>query len=213
MELTNLLSARQPKNKAKVGGGKISRLQHFFGVMKIRFCASGAYLLPVFSIFALVLNACAPSATPTFFVPPAEPPQIIQITAIISTALPTTIPTIIISSPTPTCTNNLTFNQDVTIPDGTNVQPGQPIDKQWLVTNNGTCNWDSRYHLKLTSGDTMSAPTEQPLFPARAGAQAKLRILFTAPQDTGTYQSAWQAVGPDGTTFGEVISIQVIVGP
>jgi hypothetical protein len=179
--------------------------------MKIRF-SSGAYLLAVLFIIAL-LNACAPSAAPTFFIPPTESPQIIPVTAIIITALPTTIQTIIIPSPTPTCTNNLTFVQDVTIPDGTNVQPNQPIDKQWLVTNSGTCNWDSRYRLKLISGDTMSAPSEQPLFPARAGAQAKLRILFTAPQETGTYQSTWQAVGPGGTTFGTVVSIQVIVGP
>jgi len=164
-------------------------------------------------MFPLILNACAPSSTPTFFVPPTEPLQIIPIIATIVTLLPTTIPTISIPTPTPTCSNNLTYIQDVTIPDGTNVSASQPINKQWLVSNSGTCNWDSRYRFKLISGDAMSAPVEQALYPARAGAQAKLSILFTAPQDSGSYQSSWQAAAPDGTAFGAVVSIQVTVGP
>lgn len=91
------------------------------------------------------------------------------------------------------------------------VLPGAPVDKQWLVTNSGTCNWDSRYHLKLISGDAMGAATEQALYPARAGAQATLRIVFTAPQEAGTYQSEWHAVAPDGQIYGDQISIEIVV--
>jgi methionine-rich copper-binding protein CopC len=59
----------------------------------------------------------------------------------------------------------------------------------------------------------MAVPIEQALYPARAGAQAKLRILFTAPQAAGTYQSSWQAIAPDGTAFGAVVSIQITISP
>ena len=165
--------------------------------------------------FVLILNACAPSSTPTFFVPPTELPQVNPVTALVVTAAPTTVPTVLIPTPTPTptCTNNLTYIQDLTIPDGTTVSSGQSIDKQWLVSNSGTCNWDSRYRLKLISGDAMAAPVEQALYPARAGAQAKLQIIFTAPLNAGTYQSAWQAIAPDGTTFGTLVNIQITVGP
>ncbi len=165
--------------------------------------------------FVLILNACAPSSTPTFFVPPTELPQINPVTAVVLTTAPTSIPTVVISppTPTPTCTNNLTYIQDLTIPDGTTVSPSQAIDKQWLVSNSGICNWDSRYRLKFISGDAMAAPVEQALYPARAGAQAKLRILFTAPQVAGTYESTWQAIAPDGTTFGTPVNIQITVGP
>jgi len=59
----------------------------------------------------------------------------------------------------------------------------------------------------------MGAQIEQALYPARAGTQAKIRVLFTAPQDAGIYQSAWQAVAPDGTLFGDPFSINITVGP
>jgi hypothetical protein len=107
----------------------------------------------------------------------------------------------------------LTFSQDLTIPDGSIIQPGASIEKEWLVTNSGTCNWDAFYRLKLVSGESLGAPVEQALFPARAGGQANLRIIFTAPLVTGTYQSAWQAFSPDGTAFGDAVFMTINVSP
>jgi hypothetical protein len=167
----------------------------------------------LFFIIIIALSACAPPSTPTYFVAPTEAAQLIQITAIPVTAPVTTIPTLIIPTPTPPCTNNLTFVQDQTVPDGTNFTPGATIDKQWIVNNSGSCNWDSRYRLKLISGDNMNAPKEQALYPARAGSKATLRIVFTAPKNSGTYQSAWQAYTPDGSSFGSEVYIQITVGP
>ncbi len=99
------------------------------------------------------------------------------------------------------------------MPDGTSVTPGEKIDKQWLVTNVGTCNWDAAYRLKLISGDAMGAPAEQALYPARAGTQATLRIVFTAPQAAGNYVTVWQAVAPDGSAFGQTVTLQINVAP
>jgi Ig-like domain from next to BRCA1 gene len=214
MALMNLRSVLQLKNNCIYWGGSILRPNNILGVMKTRLSPS-LNRHAIFLAFVFILNACTPSSTPTFFIPPTELPQINPVTAPVVTAAPTTVPTVLIPTPTPTptCTNNLTYIQDLTIPDGTTVSSGQSIDKQWLVSNSGTCNWDSRYRLKLISGDAMAAPVEQALYPARAGAQVKLRILFTAPQDAGTYQSAWQAVAPDGTAFGTLVNIQITVGP
>jgi hypothetical protein len=102
--------------------------------------------------------------------------------------------------------------EDLSIPDGTLVTPGQRLDKRWRVENNGTCNWDERYRVKLIAGPPLGAPEEQALYPARAGTQAEVRILFTAPQETGTYRSAWQAFSPDGLPFGDPFFIEVTVG-
>jgi hypothetical protein len=101
----------------------------------------------------------------------------------------------------------------LTVPDGSLIPPGASIDKQWLVTNSGTCDWDSSYRLRFVGGDPLGADAEQALYPARAGRQATLRILFTAPAAAGTYQSAWQAISPDGTAFGDAIYITVNVSP
>ncbi len=87
------------------------------------------------------------------------------------------------------------------------------MDKQWLVQNSGSCNWDSTYRLKWIGGDPMGAATEQSLYPARAGTQATLRIIFSAPAGEGLYESAWQAVDPDGNVFGDLVFIKIVVTP
>jgi hypothetical protein len=63
-------------------------------------------------------------------------------------------------------------------------------------------------------GNALGAVEEQALYPARAGTQAVIRILFQAPDEPGVYRSAWEAVDPEGNAFGDpiYIEIQVIVG-
>ena len=173
----------------------------------------GSIRLALSLTILLGFGACSPSATPTFFIPPTEAAQLIPNTAVVLPPTVTSVPPLVIPTPTVPCTNDLTYVRDLTIPDGTNLTPGESIDKEWLVTNSGSCNWDSRYRLKLISGDALGAPNEQALFPARAGTQATLRIVFTAPPNSGTYQSAWQALAPDGSAFGSEVYIQITVGP
>jgi hypothetical protein len=179
----------------------------------------------IVSAFILILlwtlPACAPTAPPTVFHPPGGsasptmPPSGLEPAAatpiILSTDTITPAPIQITLAPP--CTDGLAFLLDLTIPDGTVVLPNQSVDKQWLVENSGTCNWDSRYRLRWAGGETIGAPTEVALYPARAGARVTLRILFTAPSAAGTYQSQWQAVSPDGTLFGDPVYMQIIVAP
>jgi hypothetical protein len=115
------------------------------------------------------------------------------------------------TSPTPACTAGLTFVSDLTIPDGTIVAPGETLDKRWQVENSGTCNWDSGFSLRLVAGPDLGAPVEQGLFPARSGTGTRIRILFTAPQEPGTYRSEWQAFDPAGNPFGDSFYIEIAV--
>jgi len=167
-------------------------------------------LLPI--IF--FVQACAPQLTSTPFRPPTALPP--------TQPLATTTPVPALFTPQPAltapatattgvCANDLTFVDDITFDDNTSVLPNASMDKQWLVQNSGTCNWDSSYRFKLIGGDSLGAQAEQALYPARAGGQATLRILFTAPLVIGAYQSAWQAFAPDGTAFGDAVFIQIIV--
>lgn len=115
------------------------------------------------------------------------------------------------ATPTPSCTNNLRFIEDLSIPDGTVVSPGIPLDKRWNLENNGTCNWDQDYRVRLVGGPEMGAKAEQALYPARSGAQATIRMVFVAPQEPGAYRSAWQAHDPDGQPFGDIFYIDIVV--
>ncbi len=169
-------------------------------------------LLSIFFIIFL-LAACTGQVTPTLYVPPTR----------VST--PDTIPKIPSDAdlefekdrlspqltPSPVCTPELIFLSDITIPDGTIVNPEEILDKRWLVENSGSCNWDRRFSLRLIAGPDMGAQPEIALFPARSGAQAKIRMLFTAPPNPGTHRSAWQAQDPHGNLFGDPIFIEVVV--
>ncbi len=155
----------------------------------------------------LFLVACKGSNYPTPFPSPISVPTP-------TLGIPTTVTAPIlppVPTSTPVCSDNLMFISDVTIPDRTVVAPGSLLDKQWLVQNNGDCNWDTRYRLRLISGDSLGAVTEQALYPARAGTQATLRILFTAPQATGEFISEWQTFNANGIPFGESFFIKIEV--
>jgi hypothetical protein len=177
---------------------------------------SSLQLILLFIIF--LTSSCASQPEPTPFRPPTSIPPtqpLATITSIPTTLALTETPTQgVIFTPTSTiCTNILSFLDDVTVEDGTSFSPNTSIDKQWLVQNDGTCDWDSTYALKWVGGDPMSANTEQPLYPARAGTQATIRIVFTAPTEIGEYESAWQAVDPDGNIFGDLVFIKIVVIP
>jgi len=163
-------------------------------------------------------SACSPALTPTPFIPPTEPAPLIEPTLIIKptqqiiVVQPTLLPTIVIPTTNPEeCVNNLTFITDITIPDNTSVTYGSTMDKQWLVENNGTCNWDSSYRLRHVNGASLGAPEEIALYPARAGTQAIIQIIFTAPFTADFFESEWQAFDENGVAFGDPIFIKINV--
>ncbi len=168
-------------------------------------------------ISTIILAACGGQVNrPVDDSAPFRPPTLSAVEALPSpTDTPTAPPTLSVATlrvtPTLPCSNNLAFESDETIPDGSKVAPGASLDKRWQVKNTGTCNWDERYHLKLVDGDSLGAVSDQALYPARAGSEAILRLVFTAPPDPGTYRSAWQAFGPDGQSFGDPVFIEVDV--
>ena len=182
--------------------------------MKPHNCFNPRATLLIILLAFLIFPACAPTPTPTPFIPPKAPtPTQVLVqgsTPIIPTSTP--VPEAVASpTATPPCTDGLAFVEDISIPDGTIVSPNASVDKRWLVQNNGSCNWDSRYRLKFVGGLEMGATTEQALYPARSGAQATIRINFTAPGEPGTYTTAWQAVDPNGEPFGDAVFMEIVV--
>ena len=156
----------------------------------------------IFIAFLLVFSmaACVPDKVTS--PPPQEFPSPVET----DLPLPPSAPSV-----TPPCTNSLIFLDDLTIPDYSIISPGEILDKQWLVQNSGSCNWDSHYRLRLISGEGLGAAEEQALYPARGGMQARIRIVFTAPFEPGDYYSEWQAFDPSGQPFGESFAIRIIV--
>lgn len=167
-------------------------------------------------LFALlILAGCAGGTTLTPYVPPSLAPTSPLTTAKAEEPSSPSTEAVALrgpeATPTPACTPDLAFLDDLTLPDGALVTPGLELDKRWQVENSGTCNWDVDYRLKLVAGPDMAAAPEQALYPARSGSQALVRILFVAPDEPGAYRSAWQAFDPRGEPFGDPIFIEILV--
>ena len=208
-QVRQLKKNRQPVGR--LGNGS----PFFFCMMNFHLCLSRN----LFTIYLILvsLSACSSIPTPTPFRPPTAQAPLIEPTFIIQ---PTKQVVVVQASPFPTilptvdptdCFNNLRFINDITVPDNQFTTFGSTIDKQWLVENSGTCNWSSSYRLKHLGGATLGAPEEVMLYPARAGTQAAIQIIFTAPFTDGVYESAWQAFDPSGNAFGDPIYIRITV--
>jgi len=169
------------------------------------------FLILIFFLFA----GCASNTSPQSpYIPPKpdyQPTE--QTSSTLTPQLPNPTSQSIPTNVVPDCSENLLYIDDITIPDWTNIEPGTAVDKQWQIENNGTCDWDYRYSLRLTSGESMGSEIEQSLFPARAGSQVIIQINFITPLEPGTYHSVWQAYNPNGQPFGDPISILVVVVP
>lgn len=174
----------------------------------------------------LYATACTQRANPTYFVPPTAPTVLPSATdgIALTTATPLSIdlsasatpqeestPEPELPSPTPACTNALAFLEDVTIPDGSVLDAGASFVKQWRIKNDGDCDWDSSYTLRLVSGDALGAPTETTLYPARAGAEIIIEMNLVAPSEAGQYHTVWQAYDSDGNPFEQAIYVDFVV--
>jgi hypothetical protein len=167
-------------------------------------------------LFTIIFTGCnSTTSQPTPYIPPNSnvtiPPLPSSTYTIIELQSETSQPL----SPfqTENCSDYLLYIDDITIPDWTTIKPGTEVDKQWDVENTGSCNWDHRYSLRLTSGEGMGAVELQDLYPARAGLHAIIQIKFISPLQGGTYQGVWQAHNPLGQPFGDPISILIVVEP
>jgi hypothetical protein len=92
---------------------------------------------------------------------------------------------------------------DVTIPDDTEIAPGEAFTKVWRLVNAGTCIWKQGYSIALFSGDSMKAPENLPLsFSVAPGDVFEISIDMIAPTDAGTYQGNWKLKNESGEWFG-----------
>jgi len=93
------------------------------------------------------------------------------------------------------------FVADVTIPDGTPVQPGQKFTKTWRIRNEGAAAWGEGYVLAFASENQMGAPASVPLPAAKPREEVNVSIEFTAPATPGTAKTIWKPKDPQGNFF------------
>jgi hypothetical protein len=108
------------------------------------------------------------------------------------------------------CDSSVYVN-DVTIPDGTKMDPSNDFTKTWTVMNNGTCAWTTSYKLAFVSGVDMGGSAVPLALDVPVGQQAKISVDLTAPDSVGIYTGYWRLQNPQGQFFGDRISVEIKV--
>lgn len=101
------------------------------------------------------------------------------------------------------CTDRAAFVEDVTIPDGAELHPGEPFTKTWRLQNSGNCPWTVDYGAVFVAGDKLGGSTDIPISEiVEPGANLDLSIRMQAPISTGSYRGSWMLRDPQGDSFG-----------
>lgn len=105
-------------------------------------------------------------------------------------------------SQTAQCQDDYKFVADVTIPDGTVMEPGEKFIKVWRYLNTGSCTWGDDYQVSYYSGPRMNSPASFKLPKAvRPGETVDIAVSLVAPTATGKHKTRFQLHAPDGDAF------------
>ncbi len=119
-------------------------------------------------------------------------------------------------TPTETACDNMVFVSDVTIPDQSEMTPGQEFIKTWKVRNIGSCAWKTNYRLVFAYGNPavdgkMSGDTTALTAEVLPGAEGDVSVKLKAPTPLGTYTGKWRLQNNNGYNFGEDLIVVVVV--
>lgn len=136
-----------------------------------------------------------------------------------SAPLPTALPTLPPSQPTPTspapvCVDGMSFVQDLTYPDNQMknppvIKPGAPFQKGWRIRNTGTCTWTRSYRLVYSNGNSSQSSMSGAPTPLASqvppGGTYDMFVNLIAPYWPGVYQGFWVLQNGTNMPFGQRI--------
>ena len=107
--------------------------------------------------------------------------------------------------------NKSAYIDDITIPDGTILTPGEVFVKTWELKNTGYCTWKAESSLVFFQGNSMAGQNTEIGKTLASGNQAKFSIELTAPDAEGTYTGYWILADKYGYPFGTPFYVQIVV--
>lgn len=99
------------------------------------------------------------------------------------------------------CSPGSDFVADVTIPDGTIIEPGETFVKTWRIRNAGNCEWKSSYAVVFTDGERLG-PAKRSLAVISPGEELDISLEMEAPTTPGSYQATWELQDTHNEPFG-----------
>lgn len=150
--------------------------------------------------------ALTPSPVPATATNTPQPPTV---TVAATTAAPAAAAT---TPPASTGSDKAQWVADVTIPDGTNMTPGQTFTKTWRLQNVGTSTWTTAYSMVFVTGAPMTTTTKAPLTQqVGPGQSIDVSVNMTAPSDPGNYKGFWKVANAQGAAFDVAVWVDINV--
>lgn len=131
-----------------------------------------------------------------------------QLTVTSTIPAPIATPTATVLAPPASCVLSAAFIQDLTIPNGTTLSPGQKFTKVWRVQNTGTCPWVN-FKLVFVRGSLMGGVSPSLLPQVSAGNTTDIALEMVAPSYKGDYSGIWQIQTNTGVLIGPELSFSV----
>jgi hypothetical protein len=147
-----------------------------------------------------------------------------------ATSLPTNTPVPVVTfvSPTtssaivPTATTasgggssacyGLSYVSDVTIPDNTQVTPGQSFTKTWRVLNSGSCAWEAGFTFNIVGGEAIGGTAVTLNQRVESGRQYEFSVPMVVPNNaSGELKGTWRLSDANGNFFGDGVYVLVKV--
>jgi hypothetical protein len=104
-----------------------------------------------------------------------------------------------------------TLVSDVTIPAGTEFDPGDSFKKTWEVLNSGTCAWTNDFKITFVGGNLLGSDTTKIRKRVDPGDSTNISLSMVAPSDSGSVTSSWQMADDSGNLFGNVFTVEIVV--
>jgi hypothetical protein len=151
--------------------------------------------------------ASTPSPLPATDTPTPQPATA---TPPATTAAPTLAATA--TSGVSTGVDKADYVSDISIPDGTNLSPGETFVKTWRIVNSGTSTWTTAYALTYISGAQMGGPAKVSLTTEVApGKTVDISVNMTAPTAAGQHIGYWKMSNASGALFDTPVYVDINV--
>lgn len=165
-------------------------------------------------------GCAAPKVAPTATLVPTDTPSPTATATPTETPTPTmtatATPTATLartSTPTQTPTPALPkaqFVSDVTVPDGTVMEPGQKFKKTWRIKNVGAVDWGAASNVVFESGARMNGASPTAVGNVTPGNTVDISIDMVAPTTQGKHTGQWALKAGSGAKL-QTMSIVIYV--
>jgi len=115
------------------------------------------------------------------------------------------------ASPSPQGRYLARFVADLSVEDGTNVNPEQKFVKIWKMRNEGPTAWPESTRLIFVGGDKISNVDSVLVPPVEPNVEVEVAVDMVAPSKPGRYVTYWRLTSPDGVRFGQRVWVDITV--